>query len=202
MARLLAAAFLALYAATAYGQSWGITELMKSLAAVKHYEAHFVELRYSRFLEEPIRISGSLSFIAPHRLLKHSRTPVDEVFVIDGHELTVERDVEGQRKQYKASVFSFPALLPLVQGVRSTLAGDLQGLREYYSVALSGSPDDWRLRLTPYTDLYSDGADASFGDRVKHIEILGRDARITSIEIVENSGDRSVTTVTPKPLQQ
>jgi hypothetical protein len=75
-----------------------------------------------------------------------------------------------------------------VEGVRSTLAGDLATLTRFYQVALDGNERRWRLTLKP--------REQPMQEFVSEVRISGSLDRIRTIEIVETGGDRSVMTIT------
>ncbi len=178
------------------GATWDVQQLMSMLGQVKKSEATFVERRYSSYLDTPLVITGTLSFSAPDRLVKHTRTPIDERFEVDGRQLVIEHEEKGRRVRREISLDNYPFLAPLIQGVRSTLAGDLNELEQYYTVTLNGRRDQWNLQLVPLFEPSDE--DSALSEIVKEIRIKGSHAQITRVEIHETDGDRSIMIVTPR----
>lgn len=184
LAALMAAA--AFGARPAAGADPGVEELMRSLAQVRSRTASFVERKHVAILNAPLESSGTLVYTAPGRLEKHTVAPRAESLVLDGDRLTLE-DKERSEKRTLA-LPEYPVIQAFVEGVRSTLAGDLATLSRFYQVALEGSERRWRLLLKP--------REQRMQDFVQEIRISGSLDRIRTIEIVETEGDRSVMTIT------
>jgi hypothetical protein len=67
------------------------------------------------------------------------------------------------------------------------MAGDLPALERHFTVHLQGSLEDWTLTLIP--------REAALADIVTRVEIAGANASLRRIEVLEASGDRSVTVI-------
>jgi hypothetical protein len=106
--------------------------------------------------------------------------------VLDGEWLTLED--KGRDQKRTIALAEHPVIQAFVEGVRSTLAGDLATLNRFYQVALDGNERRWRLTLRP--------REQRMQDFVSAIRISGSLDRIRTIEIVETEGDRSVMTIT------
>jgi hypothetical protein len=171
----------------AAGADPGVEELMRSLAQVGSRTARFVERKHVAILNTPLESSGTLIYTAPARLEKHTVAPRAESLVLDGDRLTLED--KGRDQKRTIALAEHPVIQAFVEGVRSTLAGDLATLNRFYQVALDGNERRWRLTLRP--------REQRMQDFVSEIRISGSLDRIRTIEIVETEGDRSVMTVTP-----
>lgn len=158
---------------------------MRALAAVKSSQARFVERKHVAILSAPLESSGRLMYQAPDRLEKHTVSPVRESLVLEGDELTVEGK---DRKRRTLRLQEQPMVRAFVEGVRSTLAGDLATLNRHYAIQLAGSERQWRLTLKP--------GDRQVQEIVSQIQISGSGDAITRIEFFETTGDRSVMTIT------
>ncbi len=165
---------------------WGLVSLMAQLREVKEARAHFTERKYAAMLTAPLETAGTLSYVAPDRLEKITLAPAPESIVLD-HDVLTGIQADGDR--FSVSLGDHPEIGALVEGVRSTMAGDLATLGRYYSIAFDGNPSDWHLALTPL--------DRSVRDKVDAIRIDGAGARLTAIEVHERDGDRSEMIVTP-----
>jgi len=166
--------------------AWDVQRLMRELAQVKTANARFLERRHLGILTAPLESSGTLVYVAPDRLEKHTLRPRPESLVLERNELTVESKERNQRRTLVLQ--DYPVLWAFVESIRSTLAGDLPTLSRFYHVGLDGGERRWRLTLKP--------SDPRMQDVVNEIRISGDRNWINAIEIIETSGDRSVMTIT------
>jgi hypothetical protein len=167
------------------GGRWDVPQLLQRLAQVPHAQGLFVEKKYLRILNKPLESSGTLIYRAPGRLEKHTRLPKTETLVLDNSTLLIDSKASGKRR---LALQDYPSLWALVEGIRSTLAGDLATLRRFYQASVEGDAKRWRLILLP--------VDAKTLDVVREIRISGREDRVEEIETLETSGDRTVMTIT------
>lgn len=166
--------------------AWSVEQLMQQLAQVKTAKATFVERKHLKVLNAPLELSGTLTYTAPGHLEKHTLKPKPETLVLDKDTLTFEDRTRNRRRTLRLQ--EYPVIWAFVESIRSTLAGDLQGLNRFYRVALEGNEAEWRLTLDP--------READIQRMVSQIRIAGSRTSIRSIEIAETQGDRSVMTVT------
>ena len=164
---------------------WGVEQLMKGLSAVQSSRARFVERKHMAILTAPLESSGVLAYAAPGRLEKHTLKPRQESLVLDRDRLVLENKERGQRRT--VALADYPMIWAFVEGIRSTLAGDLATLNRHYQVSLEGGERKWQLTLRP--------ADPKMLEVVTEIRIGGSRSEVALIEIVEAGGDRSVMTI-------
>jgi len=165
---------------------WDIKRLMQELGQVKTAKGRFVERKYLTILNAPLELSGTLVYIAPSRLEKHTLAPRPESLVLEREELTIESKERNQRRTLVLQ--DYPVVRAFVESIRSTLAGDLATLNRFFEVALDGDERKWRLTLKP--------SDRKMQEVVSEIRISGDRNWTNAIEIIETSGDRSVMTIT------
>jgi outer membrane lipoprotein-sorting protein len=185
----LAVAVAALPAAIAQSESKSkrdLTQLMQDLRQVKTARGRFVERRYLAILNAPLESSGTLVYIAPGRLEKHTLSPRQESLTLDGDTLLVENKETGQRRQ--VALEEQPVVRAFVESIRATLAGDLQTLSRFYQVSLEGDANRWRLRLRP--------TEPRMREVASEIRLSGNGTWVGMIEILDAGGDRSVMTIT------
>jgi hypothetical protein len=173
-------------AADGPADGWTLEALMGSLRTVPATSAHFVELKTVHMLTHPIQATGTLKYIAPDRLEKVTVTPGPETIRLNGETLTGTRP-DGE--DFSVDIGGHSEIAALVEGIRSTLAGDLSTLQRYYGIALTGEREHWQLDLVP--------KDLRVREKVDRIRILGAGSVIHSIGVDETDGDRSEMTVTP-----
>ena len=165
---------------------WDIKRLMQELAQVTTARGRFVERKYLEILSAPLELSGTLVYIAPDRLEKHTLVPRAGSLVLERDELTIEGKERNQRRTLVLQ--DYPVIWAFVESIRATLAGDLPTLSRFYQVSLDGGERRWRLTLKP--------KDSRMQDMVSEIRIGGDRSWINSIEMIETGGDRSVMTIT------
>lgn len=164
---------------------WSLDALMASLQQVRAASAHFVELKTVRMLTRPIRATGLLRYVAPDKLEKITTAPARETIRLDGDRLTGTR---SNGENYSIDIADHSEIATMVEGIRSTLAGDLPTLQHYYTIGFSGGPDRWQMDLLPQ--------DRRVREKIDRIRISGTGATIDMISVEEKDGDRSEMTVT------
>jgi outer membrane lipoprotein-sorting protein len=186
----VAALFLAVAVATARADPpLTLEALMAALARSGPGTVEFTEVKTSALLKQPIESRGTLTYTAPARLEKHTRSPRDERFVVDRETILIEHAARKERLELRLA--DYPAAQAFVASIRGTLAGDLGVLRRHYRVELEGGWSDWRLHLLP--------SDPQMAKLVLKVLIGGAGGSVRRIEILEASGDRSVMTIAKGP---
>lgn len=175
-------------AADSVPTDWDITQLMQSFSRAGSGRARFTEQKYIGILNEPITTSGVLEFRAPDRLEKRVIKPFEERYLVSNNTLIIEQPEHGTTRRFVLQ--QYPAIWAFVEGLRATLAGDVSALRRFYSLKLQGTQEKWRLNLEPL--------DKTMQKMIRFIRIQGVNGQITSIEIIENNGDRSVMSIVPE----
>jgi hypothetical protein len=171
---------------TAPAAGWSLDVLMANLHQIRSASAHFVELKTVHMLTRPIRAEGTLSYVAPDRLEKITTAPAPETIRLDGQTLTGTR---SNGDDYSVDIAGHSEIAAMVEGIRSTLAGDLPTLQRYYTIAFSGAPAHWQMDLTP--------KDRRVREKVDRIHIAGTGTTINTIAVDEKDGDRSEMTIMP-----
>jgi outer membrane lipoprotein-sorting protein len=164
---------------------------MQLLAQNKSGKATFVEKKYIGILDQPVISTGDLSFVAPDKLEKRTRSPRPETITLDGSTLTIDRP---GKNPVTISLDGHPEAAAFIESIRGTLAGDLTALQNYYTLKLIGSADQWRLTLKPKQKKL-----ASIFDR---IVISGAQGGIQTIDLEQRDGDRSEMAITRSSVDQ
>jgi Outer membrane lipoprotein carrier protein LolA-like len=170
---------------SAAAPSGAFDELLRLLAARRHGRVAYTEVHEMAMLERPLTSSGELVYEAPDHLEKRTLTPKPETLVLDHGVLTARR---GQHTRVLA-LRDYPQLVPFVESIRATLAGDRAALEHFFRVDFTGDLEHWTLRLVP--------ADDSVAHTVADIRIAGERAAIRTVEIRLADGDRSLLTIGP-----
>jgi len=173
-------------AAVGSGGTESLDELLQLLAQRRHGHATFTEVHEVAMLERPLQSSGELLYEAPDRLEKRTLKPKPEDLLLEHGVLTVQR---GHRHRV-LSLRDYPQIVPFVESIRATLAGDRAALERYFTVQFSGSLADWTLELRP--------KDATVARAVQNVRIHGERDAIRTVEIRQRDGDSSVLTIGPE----
>ena len=160
-----------------------LDRVMGALAQRKHGHVTFVEKKYIALLERPVESSGELLYDAPDRLEKKTLQPKPESLVLEGGRVSAQRG----RHHYALDLKQYPQVVPFIESIRATLAGDRAALEQVFKVDFTGSFDHWMLGLVP--------RDPKLARTVKEIQIEGEKDLIHSVEIREADGDRSLLTI-------
>jgi hypothetical protein len=164
-----------------------LDRLMSALAQRKHGHVTFVERKFIALLDRPVESSGELFYDAPDRLEKRTLKPKPESLVLAGGVLTAQRG----RHQYVLDLKQYPQVVPFIESIRATLAGDRNSLERLFKLTFTGGFDRWTLELVPL--------DAKLLSTVKQIQIEGEKDNIRSLEIREADGDHSLLTIGTDP---
>lgn len=181
----LIAIALAVSQAPVFAARWDVQALMSELGARSSGTARFTEKKFVAVLDAPIEQSGTLAY-SPGHLEKTTLSPRRERMTINGDSLMIESGPNKKTKRLRLS--RYPVLWGLVEGMRAALTGDLRTLQKFYEIELHGSPGDWELVLIP--------SQQKMRTVLRLVSIRGDKGHIKIIEMVETTGDRSVTYVT------
>lgn len=179
------ALFLLLTALASSASALTLPELMAVLAQRRGGEASFVEQRFVKGLDQPLRSTGTLSFVAPDRFTRSTLEPRAESVSVEGNAVTMKR---GGRTRVLA-LDAVPEAAAMVEAVRGTLTGNAPTLQRLFRTALGGTPEQWVLDLTPI--------EVSLYNQVRIVRLMGRRADVLSVEVQLADGDRSVMAITP-----
>jgi alkylhydroperoxidase family enzyme len=170
-----------------------LARLFSELGARSDRQAQFNERKFSALLKAPVESNGTLLFRAPDLLEKRTLRPQHESVRIEGNVVTYEGAPTGGAVQKRTFALSdAPLLAALSESLRATLAGDLPGLRRHYDVSWSApapAQKGWQLTLTP--------RERVLRDAVAKVVLRGTGSDVSTIEIVEASGDFTLMQIIP-----
>ncbi len=158
---------------------------MSALSQHKHGHVRFAEEKHIAMLDKPVKSSGEWLYDAPDRLEQRTLSPKRETLVLSNGVVTVDR---GNR-HYTLDLRQYPQVVPFIESIRATLAGDRAALERVFHLSFEGSFDMWTLTLVPL--------DAKLSRNIKQIAIQGTQDAIHQVEILQGDGDRSVLTIGP-----
>lgn len=179
----------AVASATEAPSTQDLDKLMSLLAQRQHGHVTFVEEHFLAVLDRPVESSGELLYDAPDHLEKRTLKPKPETVVLEHGVITAHRG----RRTYVLNLSDYPQIVPLIDSIRATLAGDRASLERIFKVTLDGTLDHWKLLLLP--------SDTAVAKSVKEIRIEGARDVIRSVEIQQADGDRSLLTIGPEVAQ-
>lgn len=150
---------------------------MSKLARPAPMRTSFVEVRTSRLLKSPLRLSGEYLRPDARTLVRQVRTPYVETTTIVSSgtgpgQATIERG--GKRRTYALS--RVPELASLQSSFGALLGGDRATLERDFRLVPQGTRADWTLALLP--------RDAGVAAQLKQITLHGRGAELRCIETV------------------
>jgi hypothetical protein len=163
--------------------------LMSLLALRKHGHVTFVEEHFLAVLDRPVESSGELFYDAPDRLEKRTLQPKPESLVLEHDVMTAHRG----RRTYVLNLSDNPQIVPLIDSMRATLAGDRAALEHLFKITFAGDLEHWKLLLAP--------SEPTVAKTVKQIRIEGTRDAIHTVEIQQADGDRSLLTIGPEVAQ-
>jgi outer membrane lipoprotein-sorting protein len=165
--------------------AFDLDALMAMLARQSGGEATFIEQRFVRGLDQPLRSNGTLAFTAPDRLSHRTLEPRADAMVVEGNTVTLTRNGRSRT----LAIDSTPELLGLIEALRATLSGNGVLLQRYFQASLAGSAGNWSLELTP--------RDTRLAEQLQNLSITGREGVVRGMEMDFRNGDRTVTVITP-----
>jgi outer membrane lipoprotein-sorting protein len=164
----------------AHAAEWDIDQLMQDLAQIRSNRATFVEKKFIAIIDKPVESSGELFYSAPDRLEKRTLKPKPESMILDQSTLIIERG----RQKHRLALQDYPELSAFIDSIRGTLAGDRKALERSFRLNLTGSAEQWTLKLMPVSD--------KMQSVIKHIRIGGVRNVVRSIETSQTDGDHSL----------
>jgi len=150
--------------------------ILDRLARPAPMRTAFVELRESRLLKSPLRLSGEYRRPAADVLVREVRAPYAETTTIrtgeaGAGEATIARAGKAPRT---FSLSRAPELAALQASFGALLSGDRDELARHYTIDSDGTRGNWTLALVPRR--------AELAVQVRDIVLYGRGAELRCIE--------------------
>ena len=160
--------------------------LFERFARIRGLEARYEEEKHLALLAMPLKSRGVLFALQPGYLTRIVEEPEESRLTITPDELRmVDRsgtEVLDLRKNDEVRVF--------VTSILRVFLGDRKGLEPSYEIRYEPSAEDelaWTLHLTPRKE--------PLDKMLRELVLRGRGERVEGYEIVEPSGDRTVTKI-------
>ncbi len=189
--RLLIAAFAVALVSTAAAESPVATaipdrltleQLMRGMAGTKGVVADFRERKDLALLDAPLESRGTIYFIPPDRLARHTTSPSVTDLIIDGNRFRFRDQAGGDDVDLSQS----PVARQFVENFVVLFNGDLKALRQRYEVDFHADGDRWELHLTP--------RHAPMKSLISSFVLRGAGRALREMVMVETDGDRTTTT--------
>ncbi len=155
--------------------------LLKSLARPAPAVTPFVEVRYSKLLEQPIVVKGQLEYHEDGTLVRAVAEPFKERTEIQGETVSILRAGKSPRK---FSLKRAPELRSMLGGFGAVLGGSRGTLEKDFNLELTGELQGWKLVLTPKSP--------QVGKYVRDIVIQGAKNEARCIVITQPDDESSV----------
>lgn len=155
--------------------------IIGKLARPAPMRTSFVEVRASKLLKNPLRLSGEYLRPRADTLVRQVRAPYVETTTIvtpkaGAAQATIERG--GRTRTF--SLARVPELAGLQASFGALLAGDRATLERYYRLDPQGTREKWTLVLVP--------KDPAMAAQVRGITLHGRGAELRCIETTAAKG--------------
>ena len=141
----------------------------------------FVEVRYSKLLDQPIVVKGQLEYHEDGALVRAVNEPFRERTEIKGETVSIERVGKSPRR---FSLKRAPQLRSMLAGFGAVLGGTRARLEQDFNLALKGDPAHWQLAMTPKLP--------SVGKYVRDISIQGRENEPQCVIVTQPDDEASV----------
>ena len=168
-----------------HAAGFDLQALTQQLAQVRSGQATFVEDRRVQQLDQVLRSSGRLSFVAPDTFIRETLRPSHEKLAVVGNQLTMSR---GTRSRV-TSLDSVPEAVVIVEAIRGTLTGNKDTLERYFDTTVQGSAEQWQLELVP--------REPRLRGQVAHLRLSGRQGQVREVRMTLADGDSSVMRIEP-----
>lgn len=150
-------------------------------------EARYTEKKHLALLLVPLESKGRLYFLQPGYLSRVVEAPEKSTLTITPGELRMS----GRDGVEVIDLHQSDRLRLFVSSLVQVFRGEQQALTELYAISYGPDGEDevrWKLHLVP--------REKPLDQMMKALTLRGRGVAVTSIELVEPNGDRTVTTIT------
>lgn len=159
----------------------GHAGILKPFVQLKGVRVDFVEEKRIALLKKPLLNNGSIVFMAPDQLVRRVDSPSPSAVWIRRGQVFV-RDGAGERE---LDVTRWGPANVLINSFLYVLRGDAESLRKHYQIEDTCEGSGWKLKLTPRAP--------ELAKIIKYMVIIGHGATPESLELLDGSGDRSLT---------
>ena len=149
--------------------------ILGKLARPAPMRTSFVEIRDSKLLKTPLRLSGEYLRPRTDTLIREVRAPyVETTTIVTGKAGPGQATIVRGGKQRTFSLARVPELAALQASFGALLSGDRAQLERHYALRSSGTRRQWTLLLTP--------TDKGVTGKIRDITLYGRGTELRCIE--------------------
>lgn len=159
-----------------------LATVLAELAKIEALSARFREEKQMALLAQPLVSEGALHYEKPRRLAHQVERPRKQAMVLDGDVLSFG----DAQKSESVGLSTQPALRMLVETFVSVLGGDRAALERVADVQLEAAESGYRIVVKP--------RDPALRKLVQSMSFEGRGALLSRMELVDATGDRTITT--------
>ncbi|UOP04641.1 LolA family protein [Conchiformibius kuhniae] len=171
---------LLLTAAAAAAQAFSPADLQAQLQKNQTVQGQFEQSRFIRSLNRPMQTSGTFVLQRQKGLLWQVQKPLEIKLRVRGDGIA-QWDAKNRRWHGNGAGHAQAAQVKLFMAL---LGGDTAALNKQFDLRLSGSPQNWSLKLQPKT--------AVMKQVFEGIDVAGNGALIQKVELREKQGERTV----------
>lgn len=154
-----------------------LSEVLERTRVTPPGRVSFRETRYNPLLKEPLELTGYLEYPQAGKLRKVVESPFQESMLVDGDTIELVREGRTQR----VSLRNRKSILSMLQSIESLLGGNVSELEGVFEHELTGTEDDWRLRLTPTTK--------SLAKQLDQLTVCGGQSTIDELRFEMQNGE-------------
>ena len=145
--------------------------ILSRLAQPAPMRTSFVEVRSSRLLKNPLRLSGEYRRPDAQTLVRDVRAPYLETTTIRGDEASIARPGKPVRN---FAINRAPQLAGMQAGFGALLSGDAKAIGRDFDLTTSGTRQQWQMVMTP--------RQPTLKSHVRDITLYGRGSELHCIE--------------------
>jgi outer membrane lipoprotein-sorting protein len=158
-------------------------DLLARFKAMPGLEAEFREEKRFALLDAPLVSEGTLHFLPPGKLARHTRAPTKSTVLIDGDTLAFG----DERGKTELDLKQKPVVRLFVDAFVKLFAGDRPALDRMFTVEHEAKPDDaWSLVLRPKL--------SPMKETIERLELAGHGLVLERMRLLEVGGDETITT--------
>jgi hypothetical protein len=151
----------------------------QSVAVGEALRGHFQQTRQLAGFSKPLISEGSFVLVPGKGLIWHDEKPFANVTVITPDGIL---QIAGGQEAMRLPAAKLPGLSHLYDALAAAVSGNVEPLKQTFSVRQSGGPAEWKIVLTP---LHPDSAAMA---QLKSLTLTGH-RFVDSIEIDKGGGD-------------
>lgn len=165
--------------------AWDIEELCQLMAQRDRVEVLYLEEKHLTLLDEAVKSSGRLLYIAPNQLEKHVGFPISQIMRFNRKQLSMS---EGD-KSYLVDASTMPEISRYLESILNLLSGKKEVLLSDFSLELTGNEKSWQLVMLPKNERLK--------SVMRRAEIQGSAHHVQIIRLDQADGDWSIMQLSP-----